>query len=162
MTNPLCLAIIPSEMAIKIRLPNNIVIEADNQFELRAVLAILGYPDGAGLTAQDKPPKEQSVLDRLRKLWDRLGSENQRVALAALAANPEGLKDDDLRQAILLKGKSELAGVLGGLAKNATALGLSYEKVLIKQVVGDAYEYRLTPEARDVAGEQGWSRKLPL
>ena len=153
---------IPPEMTIKIRLPNNVVIEADNQFDLRSVLAALGYPDGTGLTARREPSKEQSVLDRVRKLWDRLGSENQRLALAALAANPEGLKYDQLRQALSFNSKSELAGVLGGLAKNATAVGLSYEKVLIKQVVGDAYEYRLTPEAQEVAGEQGWSRKLPL
>lgn len=146
-------------MSIKIRLPNNIVIEAETSSDLRAVLAAIGYTNGA---VSQEPAEEPTIMDRLRKLWDRLGSDSQRLALVVLAANPEGLKDDELRQALSFTSKSQLAGVLGGLAKNATAVGLSYEKVLIKQVVGDAYVYRLTPEARDVAGEQGWVRKLTL
>ena len=146
-------------MTIKIRLPNNVVIEAETASDLRSVLAAIGYPNGA---VSQAPAEEPTITDRLRTFWDRLGSDSQRLALVVLAANPGGLKDDELRAALSFTSKSQLAGVLGGLAKNATAVNLRYENVLIKQVVGDAYVYRLTPEARDVAGEQGWVRKLTL
>ncbi len=146
-------------MTIKIRLPNNVVIEADNQYDLRAVFAALGISNGVSQTVQGEPPKEQSALDRLQKLWGRLGSENQRQALRALAEASDGLSDSELRSLLQFKSNNELAGVIGGIAKNAKAVGLKIDHVLIKQVLADGYAYRLTPEARDIAVEQSWARK---
>ena len=147
-------------MPIKIRLPNNVVIEAETASDLRAVLAAIGYTNNGAVVQE--PSGEPSIMDRLRRLWDKLGTERQRMALSALVTNPDGMLDHELREALAFKTNNELAGVLGGLAKNAKAVGLKVDNVLIRQVIGDAYAYRLTPEARDVASEQGWGRKLPL
>jgi hypothetical protein len=150
-------------MAFKVRLPNNIEIEAGTADELRVILSVVGVTSGVSSGVPAGPPvirsstvTPESVSERLVAFVDRLRSPDQNKVLQVLAQFDDWLTDDELRARVGIQKKPALGGVMAALTKNAKAVGLKFDKHVMGKVVKRTPDrkpyhlYRLTPELRDL------------
>jgi len=136
-------------MAIKARI-GDVILEVETEADLRMLLAAAK----SGALAVQAPALPETVTERLTKLYHtRLGSDRQRGLIKALARAPDGLTDTEIRSALGFASNTVLAGVMASISKNAKAVGLRFEHVLVKDTLagnGALYRYRLSPEMREV------------
>lgn len=137
-------------MAIKARI-GDIELELESEADLRMLLSAAR---NARVLVQPSSPSE-TLTDKLKRFYNLARRPNQRGILRALADAADGLMDIELRTHLSLKDNRELAGVMSGLSKNASAAGLRLEHVLVKRTLvtpssTSRYRYQLTPEMREI------------
>lgn len=149
---------------MKVHLGNGMVAEVENENDLELLRKLTqpaptGHINGHGAAvaerAEHRPePKPGRPFGEQVRDWRRkLGSETQTDLLQLLTKAPHGLTDEQLRGELKLQTNSQLAGVLGVMARNATAAGLAFE-ALVSREDNDSgvgiwrYRYSLTDDAR--------------
>jgi hypothetical protein len=149
-------------MPFRIR-ARDVVIEADSDRELRAVLAILGVLPSAGTPGHPHTLASPTSKDKLLRFYSYLGEGYQSQVIRALAESTVGLTDIELRNTLGFENNMKLAGVMSGLSKNAKSAGLSYGEIIEKQPTdgrdGSLYLYRLTAGVREIM-PSGHARQL--
>jgi len=135
-----------NQMTIKAKV-GDVEFILETEADVRAFLAATS--NGAAMSQPGLPP--ETFVQKLRNFYRRLGSKPLQLAMIrALAGEPEGLLDAQLREAVSIDSNQKLGGIMGGIAKNASGVGLALEQVLVKRKLATgAYHYRLTPDMRD-------------
>ena len=137
-------------MAIKARI-GDVELEIESEADLRMLMSVVRV----GAVPMQPALLSETLGDKLKRFLKRVKKQEQRRILMALADSAEGLTDAELRARVGAKSNTVLAGYMSGLSKNATASGLRLEHVVVKhplavQSSNGMYQYRLTPEMREV------------
>jgi len=140
-------------MAIKIR-TSNALVEVDSINEFRLVMEVMQSMNGhetQPVRIEKKPEQGHSLKTFFRKL----SSPKQIETLKLLRQRIEGMTDSELRQSLGFKNNNELAGVMGGIARNAKKHGFNYADIIAKEDRIDnagkrSYSYRLTEAMKEI------------
>ena len=148
-------------MALRIELPDGVVIHADTPEDLRGVLTTIRSMNGTKIitTPVTTPAAEAAQGIRLdegviRNFVRRLQSDGQRSFLKSVLEAPNGISDTELRARLGLASNTALAGVICGLVRHSKAAGIPFDlmvKKRMRKVNGErTYQYSVTPTARPI------------
>lgn len=149
---------------MKVHLGNGMVAEVENENDLELLRKLTqsaptGQVNGHGAAVVERaehrpePKPGRPSAEQVRDWRGKLGSESQTDLLQLLTKAPHGLTDEQLRGELKLQTNSQLAGVLGVMARNASAAGLAFETLVSREdnasgVGSWRYRYSLTDDVR--------------
>src|SRR6185436_18663166 len=133
-------------------------IHVDNENEFRSVLAAInthvednGQPDISDNVPNKGRSNLETIQDSLDMFFRRIHKTPQHTVLFELSKHPDGRTDSDLRKLLNLPDNKALAGIMGGISKNASACGLDVSLIITKEMTiepdGRRYDYRIGPLA---------------
>lgn len=135
-------------MPFKIKYKGDVEIEAATATDLESLLDLL---DRRSASNGELPKAD--VSDRMSELVLRLTDQNLQFLRLLDSGGPGGLSDADICAALHLESRRNIGGLVMGISKKATALGIDVDKYVVTKRVDRAadgeraYTYRLRPEA---------------